>query len=86
MSTEAKQKAQQGLLLIKRAVAETVARHPGITNAEIAHALGLESEYRGGSKNYLSHSVLGLLLKERKIRRKSEDGGVHYFMDKPEDE
>lgn len=42
----------------------------GITNSETASLLGLRSDYGGGSKDYLSYSVLGLLLREGKLERR----------------
>jgi hypothetical protein len=41
----------------------------GITNADAAKSLGLQSDYAGGSKDYLSWSILGLLMREGKIAR-----------------
>lgn len=64
------EKAQIGLDLLKQAVFELAeANVQGITNSEVAKALGLQSEYAGGSKDYLSWSILGLLMREGKIRR-----------------
>jgi uncharacterized protein len=64
------EKAQLGLALLKDAVLEfSRANGRGVTNAETASALGLRSDYGGGSKDYLSYSVLGLLMREGKISR-----------------
>ena len=41
----------------------------GVTNYEVAKSLGLQSDYGGGSKNYLSYSLLGILMREGKIKR-----------------
>lgn len=65
-----KEKAQLGLALLKDAVLELAQANPGgITNSDAASLLGLRSEYDGGSKDYLSYSVLGLLLREGKLQR-----------------
>lgn len=65
-----RQKAQQGLRLLKGAVLELLEQHPeGLTNAEVAEHLGVRSDYQGAAKDYLSWSVLGLLLNEGHIRR-----------------
>ncbi|HNU12373.1 MAG TPA: GIY-YIG nuclease family protein [Rubrivivax sp.] len=65
-----KEKAQLGLTLLKDAVLELAQANPaGITNSDAASLLGLRSEYDGGSKDYLSYSVLGLLLREGKLQR-----------------
>lgn len=71
----AKEKAQLGLQLLKAAVLEFArANKNGISNSDIASVLGLRSDYGGGSKDYLSYSVLGLLMRDGLIRRK---GGSH---------
>lgn len=67
-----KEKAQLGLSLLKDAVLELAQANPaGITNSETASLLGLRSDYGGGSKDYLSYSVLGLLMREGKLERKA---------------
>jgi hypothetical protein len=64
------EKARVGVFLLKEAILELARVNPdGVTNNEVAKALELESDYRGGSINYLSYSVLGLLLKEGRIKR-----------------
>lgn len=66
----AKEKAQLGLSLLKEAVLEFAKVNPkGITNSDTASLLGLRSDYGGGSKDYLSYSVLGLLMREGKLAR-----------------
>jgi len=64
------EKAQLGLALIKDAVLELAkANVKGIANSDAASALGLRSDYGGGSKDYLSYSVMGLLMREGKLAR-----------------
>ncbi len=64
------EKAQIALDHLKSAVFETTkANKDGVTNYEVAKSLGLQSDYGGGSKNYLSYSVLGILMREGKIKR-----------------
>jgi hypothetical protein len=64
------EKAQLGLGFLKAAVLELAqANRDGVTNADVAKELGLQSDYGGGSKDYLSFSVLGLLMREHKIVR-----------------
>ena len=41
----------------------------GISNSDAAKYLGLQSDYGGGSKDYLSYSVIGLLMKEGRLQR-----------------
>ena len=65
-----KEKAQIGLGLLKDAVLEFAkANQSGISNSDAASMLGLRSDYRGGSKDYLSYSILGLLMREGKLAR-----------------
>lgn len=64
------EKAQIALEHLKSAVFEmTQANKEGLTNYEIAKCLGLQSDYGGGSKNYLSYSILGVLMREGKVKR-----------------
>lgn len=64
------EKAQMGLDLIKSAVMELAKANPdGIKNSDAAKYLGLQSDYGGGSKDYLSYSILGVLMKEGRIVR-----------------
>jgi hypothetical protein len=64
------EKAQMSLQMLKDAVLElAIANEPGLTNSDIAHTLGLQSDYLGGSKDYLSWSILGLLMREGKLTR-----------------
>lgn len=65
-----KEKAQLGLELLKDAVLELAkANSKGISNSETASLLGLRSDYGGGSKDYLSYSLIGLLMREGKLER-----------------
>ena len=67
------EKAQIGLDLIKAATVELIRMNPnGITNADAASLLGLRRDYQGRQKDYLSYSVLGLLLREGTIRREGK--------------
>lgn len=71
------QKAQQGLALVKQAIIDLIEEHPnGLRNAEIAEKLDLHSDYLGSQKDYLSWSVLGLLLNQGTIVRR----GKLYFL------
>lgn len=68
------ERAQLGLEFLKTAILEMAKASPeGITNSDAASLLGLRSDYRGRQKDYLSYSVLGLLLREGKLKRR--DGG-----------
>jgi hypothetical protein len=71
------EKAKEGLQLLKEAIIETLKTHPdGLRNADIANLLDIRSDYQGGNKDYLSWSIIGLLLNEDRIERK----GRKYFL------
>ena len=72
-----KEKAQLGLTLLKEAVLELAKANPkGVSNSDTASLLGLRSDYGGGSKDYLSYSLLGILMREGKLER-SQTGKKH---------
>ena len=55
------------------AILETLEQKPqGLRNAEIAEILEIRSDYQGSQKDYLSWSILGLLMNEQKIIRKDK--------------
>jgi hypothetical protein len=59
------EKAQLGLKLLKDSITLLSEENPtGITNSDCAHYLGLQSDNEGNQQDYLTYSVLGLLLKE----------------------
>lgn len=65
-----KEKAQIGLALLKEAILEFAKANPkGVSNSDTASLLGLRSDYGGGSKDYLSYSIIGLLMREGKLER-----------------
>lgn len=71
-----REKAQLALRMLKDAVLELAqANAEGVTNSVVAKSLGLQSDYGGGSKDYLSFSLLGLLMREGKILRAEK---AHY--------
>ncbi len=64
------EKAQLGLHLIKDSLLELAAANSkGITNADAVLALGLHSDHDGKQRNYLSWSVLGILMREGRIKK-----------------
>jgi hypothetical protein len=67
------ERAQLGLQLLKTAILELAKANPGgITNSDASSLLGLRSDYRGKQKDYLTYSVLGLLLRVGAITRDTE--------------
>ena len=66
------EKAQMGLEFIKSAIMELAKANPdGIKNSDAAKYLGLQSDYGGGSRDYLSYSLIGILMKASKLKRNS---------------
>ena len=66
-----KQKAETGLQLMQDAVVELLSAHrEGLTNAQIANELGLQSDYEGHHQGYLSWAVMGLLLNANKVEKR----------------
>ncbi|OUS68837.1 hypothetical protein B5G52_18560 [Pseudoalteromonas sp. A601] len=59
------EKAQLGLKLLKDSISLLSEENPdGITNSDCAHYLGFQSDNEGKQQDYLTYSVLGLLMKE----------------------
>jgi hypothetical protein len=59
------EKAQLGLKLLKDSIFLLAEENSeGITNSDCAHYLGLQSDNEGNQQDYLTYSVLGLLVKE----------------------
>ncbi|WP_432634524.1 GIY-YIG nuclease family protein [Candidatus Avelusimicrobium sp.] len=59
-----------GLKFIKKAMLEFLAANPdGIKNADFARYLNLHSDNAGKQKDYLTYSVLGILMRENKIKK-----------------
>ena len=53
--------AQQGLELLKKAIVSELQSGP-LSNADLVHRLDIASDFEGKNKNYLSWSILGLLI------------------------
>lgn len=70
ISPESLTNSKTGLELLKNAIEEVIIANPdGVKNTELARHLGLESDFKGNQKNYLTYSLLGLLLRENRIYR-----------------
>ena len=73
--------AEHGLKQLKQAIVEYIATHPdGVTNAQVATDLQLESDFEGKHQNYLSWSILGLLVNEGLIRYRLNGRSKIYFV------
>ncbi|MCL1115149.1 GIY-YIG nuclease family protein [Shewanella basaltis] len=65
------EKAQLGLKLLKNSIISLSEENPeGIYNSDCAHYLGLQSDHNGNQQDYLTYSVLGILLKEGVLESK----------------
>lgn len=65
------EKAQMGLRLLKDSIMNFAIENPqGITNSDCAHYLGLQSNNNGNQQDYLTYSVLGLLVNEGELQTK----------------
>ena len=51
----------------------------GITNADVANKLGLQSSHDGKQINFLSHSLLGLLMMEQRIMKSGTRANARYW-------
>jgi uncharacterized protein len=68
------EKSQNGLRFLKDAILEFVEANPnGIKNSEFARHLDLHSDNNGRQKDYLTYSILGILMRENKVI-KDKDG------------
>lgn len=68
----AREKAEKGKALIFEAIMETIAANPnGLTNNDVANALGLRSDLPNHS-GYLSWSLLHMLIKEGKLEKQQK--------------
>ena len=68
------EKSLFGLEFLKDSIYEVInANSTGVKNAELAKSLGLQSSNQGRQSDYLTYSVLGILMKEGKIF-KNENG------------
>jgi uncharacterized protein len=67
---EPQELAQQGLRQLKEAIVLLLAANPeGLRNFEIASALDIRSDHNGRQKDYLSFSILGLLMKSGEVAK-----------------
>jgi hypothetical protein len=74
------QKSAAGLALIKESILDYLAQHPGgVRHINLVRDLGLESEYEGKHPNYLSYSVIGILLHEGSVRYERRGKWPYYF-------
>lgn len=77
----ARDRAQAGLALLKEAVIqELVASPKAVSHAELVRRLEISSDFEGAGKNYLSWSVLGLLVNAGTIRYQGDRNDRVYYL------
>jgi hypothetical protein len=66
-------KAQAGLVQLEETILDIIAQSlaHGLGNSDIARALGIESDFEGKQHNYLSWSIVGLLVNAAAFDTKS---------------
>jgi hypothetical protein len=73
-------KAAMGLALLKEAILDHLEAHSaGLRNGDLAKDLGLESSHDGRQQDYLTYSVLGLLMKEQQVDKVDRGGKAYYI-------
>ncbi len=66
-------KAHYGYELIKEAILELLEKNPnGLRHVDICDALDLHTDFEGGSHDYLTWSICGMMLKEGTIYREEK--------------
>lgn len=72
MASELRDLSQKALEEIESCIVALLKQYPeGLRNADIADQLGLRSDMNGGQKDYLTWSILGLLMQQRRVERVS---------------
>jgi len=80
MAISLKQQAQSARRELENSITEFLKTKPaGLTNSEIARELGLETDFEGRQKNYLTYSILGGLLARGAVRRQEVSGKKLFF-------
>lgn len=76
-----KEKAESALREMKEAIVGFESDHKdGVIASDVARELGLESDFEGSQRNYLSWSVLGLLVNENRLRYEKRGRNRIYFV------
>jgi hypothetical protein len=61
--------ASDALKKMEEAVLALLGNHNGLTNSEIAEILKLRCSHEGRQKDYLTYSVLGILMEKEKVEK-----------------
>jgi hypothetical protein len=75
-------KAQNGLTLLKEAILRELESGP-LSNADLVHRLDMASDFEGKNRNYLSWSILGLLVGEGRVGYEGTRHERVYFLKAP---
>lgn len=59
-------------------VYEYVSANEGVTNAEVAQAMKIESGFEGAHRNYFSHALLSRLVEAGRLQREKVGSRVRY--------
>lgn len=78
MSLNNREKATGHRQQLVELIVSHVRGNPGQTNAEIAVALGLESSFEGGQRNYLSFSLLCDAVADGRLIREKTGRNIRY--------
>lgn len=77
------EESQKGLTLIERAIEKLLMiESEGLSNSEIAHSLGLESNHQGKQINYLTYSVLGIMMEKGFVKKIKNGNKTLYKINK----
>ena len=76
-----REKAQRGLQLLKEAVLDELrsSARP-MTHAELVRHLEIQSDFEGNGRNYLSWSILGLLVNGDLVRYRGDGQKRVYYL------
>ena len=66
---EIKGLASDALKKMEEAILALLRNHDGLTNSEIAEELDLRCSHENAQKNYLTYSVLGILMEKEKVKK-----------------
>lgn len=79
MTDDLYKESQKGLMLIEKAIEKLLLiESEGLRNCEIAHILGLKSSHEGKQPNFLTFSVLGLMMEKGTVKKIKNGSKVLY--------
>ena len=62
LASDARKKMEEAIIAL-------LSNHNGLKNSEIAEHLDLHSSHEGGQKDYLTYSILGILMENGKVEK-----------------